>query len=284
DACPVGGRASGRYLPRHLLGLGDLQSFVRLSPGAHDPGGIPDHLFRDRRCVGLVPAQGRAPGAGDPDAAPVDRVRADRAAAADPGRRPAWPQHRRTPAAEGRGDGGPLGKTAGRRGHAARAVGDPGPGRRDKPPADRGAATRRGDPDPHLGRTDRRAGLGAGGGTAAGGAGVLRVPVMVGLGIAMLLLAVASGVRWRQGRLATARHLHRAWNLMLPAGFVAIIAGWFVTEMGRQPWVVYGQLRTADAVSNVGGSSVALSLGIYILAYAVVFGFGTAYILNMLRR
>ena len=108
--------------------------------------------------------------------------------------------------------------------------------------------------------------------------------VMVGLGIAMLLLAVASGVRWRQGRLATARHLHRAWNLMLPAGFVAIIAGWFVTEMGRQPWVVYGQLRTADAVSNVGGSSVALSLGIYILAYAVVFGFGTAYILNMLRR
>jgi len=108
--------------------------------------------------------------------------------------------------------------------------------------------------------------------------------LMVAIGIAMLALAVASGVRWRQGRLDSARGLHLAWKLMLPSGFVAILSGWFVTELGRQPWVIYGQLRTAEAVSQVGGASVALSLGIYILAYAVVFGFGSAYILRMLGR
>ena len=97
-------------------------------------------------------------------------------------------------------------------------------------------------------------------------------------------LAVASGVRWRQGRLDSARGLLLAWKLMLPSGFVAILSGWFVTELGRQPWVIYGQLRTAEAVSQVDGASVALSLGIYILAYAVVFGFGSAYILRMLGR
>ena len=108
--------------------------------------------------------------------------------------------------------------------------------------------------------------------------------LMVAIGIAMLALAVASGVRWRQGRLDSARGLHLAWKLMLPSGFVAILSGWFVTELGRQPWVIYGQLRTAEAVSQVDGASVALSLGIYILAYAVVFGFGSAYILRMLGR
>ena len=108
--------------------------------------------------------------------------------------------------------------------------------------------------------------------------------VMVAIGVAMLLLAVASGVRWRQGRLDTSRGVHLAWNLMLPSGFVAILSGWFVTEFGRQPWVIYGQLRTAEALSQVDGASVAISLGIYILVYAIVFGFGSAYILRMLGR
>ena len=106
--------------------------------------------------------------------------------------------------------------------------------------------------------------------------------VMVAIGMAMLLLAVTSGVRWRQGRLDTSRGVHLAWKLMLPSGFVAILSGWFVTEFGRQPWVIYGQLRTADALSPVDGASVALSLGIYVLVYAIVFGFGSAYILRML--
>src|SRR5690606_38953802 len=92
------------------------------------------------------------------------------------------------------------------------------------------------------------------------------------------------GVRWRQGRLATARGLHLGWNLMLPAGCVAILAGWFVTAMGRQTWMGSRQLRTADAVSRVDAPSASVWLDVIVLAYAVVFGFGTAYILQMLRR
>ncbi len=64
--------------------------------------------------------------------------------------------------------------------------------------------------------------------------------------------------------------------------FIAVIAGWIVTEVGRQPWVVYGVLRTADAVSPVTASSVVTSLLIYITVYAVVFVAGAIYILRLL--
>jgi cytochrome d ubiquinol oxidase subunit I len=71
---------------------------------------------------------------------------------------------------------------------------------------------------------------------------------------------------------------------MAPAGFVALLAGWFVTEMGRQPYVIYGFLRTSDAASEVSPWAVAASLLVYLLAYGIVFGFGGWYISKMLRR
>lgn len=108
--------------------------------------------------------------------------------------------------------------------------------------------------------------------------------LMVGIGMLMLVLALTSAWAWWRGALETRRWLHVAWNAMLPAGFVAIIAGWFVTEIGRQPYVVHGLLRTADAVSPVSAASVAASLTVYVLAYALVFGFGIAYLYRMLRR
>ena len=108
--------------------------------------------------------------------------------------------------------------------------------------------------------------------------------LMVGIGMLMLVLALTSAWAWWRGALETRRWLHVAWNAMLPAGFVAIIAGWFVTEIGRQPYVVHGLLRTADAVSPVSAASVAASLAVYVLAYALVFGFGIAYLYRMLRR
>ncbi len=108
--------------------------------------------------------------------------------------------------------------------------------------------------------------------------------IMVGLGVLMLLLALVS--LWRAWRrtLPQARGLQRAWVWMLPSGFIAMLAGWHVTEMGRQPYVVYGLLRTADAVTPIDASSVALSLSIYAIAYAIVFGFGLTYIVKMVRR
>ncbi|UNK48467.1 cytochrome ubiquinol oxidase subunit I [Lysobacter sp. S4-A87] len=103
--------------------------------------------------------------------------------------------------------------------------------------------------------------------------------VMVGLGTLMLLLAMASlWILWR-GRLYESRIVLLGWKTLMLAGFVCILAGWYVVEIGRQPYVVYGLLRTADAVSPIlAAASVMTSLIIYALVYAIVFGAGIWYL------
>ncbi len=71
---------------------------------------------------------------------------------------------------------------------------------------------------------------------------------------------------------------------MAPAGFIAVLAGWISAEVGRQPWVVHGVLRTADAVSPVSGGQVASSLLVFMTVYAIVFSVGTLYILRLVTR
>jgi len=108
--------------------------------------------------------------------------------------------------------------------------------------------------------------------------------VMVGLGFLMLALGLLSlWARWR-GKLYQWRLLHRFALAMSPAGFVAIIAGWVTTEVGRQPYVVYGLLRTADAASPLAAPAVATSLVAFALVYFAVFGVGIWYILRLLRE
>lgn len=108
--------------------------------------------------------------------------------------------------------------------------------------------------------------------------------VMVGLGLLMIGLGLwGAWLVWRR-RLTENRLFLRFAVLMGPAGFVAVIAGWVVTEVGRQPWVVQGLVRTADAVSPVTAGSVATSLLIYITVYAIVFVAGAIYILRLLRE
>jgi cytochrome d ubiquinol oxidase subunit I len=72
--------------------------------------------------------------------------------------------------------------------------------------------------------------------------------------------------------------------MMTPTGFIAVLAGWFVTEVGRQPWVVYGVIRTADGVSPVLPEYIAISLMIFIVAYTLIFGMGTYYILKLIGK
>ncbi|MBS0481038.1 MAG: cytochrome ubiquinol oxidase subunit I [Proteobacteria bacterium] len=106
--------------------------------------------------------------------------------------------------------------------------------------------------------------------------------IMVGLGFAMLGLGLWSLIaRWR-GALYSWAWLHRAAVLMGPMGFVAVIAGWVTTEVGRQPWVIYGLLRTADAVSPVAAPAVATSLLVFVVVYFIVFGAGIVYILRLM--
>jgi cytochrome d ubiquinol oxidase subunit I len=107
--------------------------------------------------------------------------------------------------------------------------------------------------------------------------------IMVGLGLLMFALgAGALLARWR-GRLYDWRPLHRFALAMSPMGFVAIIAGWVTTEVGRQPWLVYGHLRTAAGVGPVGAPAVATSLLAFVVVYFAVFGVGIWYMLRLMH-
>ncbi|MET0371063.1 MAG: cytochrome ubiquinol oxidase subunit I [Sphingobium sp.] len=108
--------------------------------------------------------------------------------------------------------------------------------------------------------------------------------LMVGIGFAMLGLGLWSLLARVRGRLYDWPWLHRAAVLMGPSGFVAVIAGWITTEVGRQPWTVYGHLLTAQSHSPLGAPAVAASLAAFVIVYFAVFGFGTWYILHLMHR
>ncbi len=106
--------------------------------------------------------------------------------------------------------------------------------------------------------------------------------VMVALGFAMLGLGLwAAVLRWR-GAIYDRPWLHRAAVAMGPAGFIAVLAGWITTEVGRQPWTVYGLLSTTDSVAPVEAAAVGASLVAFIVIYFMLFGAGTVYILRLM--
>ncbi|KRD76949.1 cytochrome ubiquinol oxidase subunit I [Lysobacter sp. Root983] len=112
--------------------------------------------------------------------------------------------------------------------------------------------------------------------------------IMVGLGVAMLLLVLASLWAWKRKQLYEGRGFGRwvlnGWRAMTLSGFVAILAGWYVVEIGRQPYVIYGLLRTADAVSAINAGSVLTSLIVFAVVYLTVFGAGIGYLVKLIRK
>jgi len=107
--------------------------------------------------------------------------------------------------------------------------------------------------------------------------------VMVGLGLLMIVLACAGAWLRRGRRLYTARPFLRFALAMSPAGLVAILAGWYTTEIGRQPWIVYGLMRTADGVSpQHTAGQLGFTLLAFVVVYLAVFGAGTAYGLRLI--
>ncbi|MFO1258359.1 MAG: cytochrome ubiquinol oxidase subunit I [Gammaproteobacteria bacterium] len=108
--------------------------------------------------------------------------------------------------------------------------------------------------------------------------------VMVGIGLLMALTGMIAVILHLRQKLFTTRWF-QAWCIaMSPSGFIAVLAGWFVTETGRQPFVAYGVLRTAESVSPVIGEYVALSLLAFIVVYTFVFGAGSYYILSLIKK
>lgn len=106
--------------------------------------------------------------------------------------------------------------------------------------------------------------------------------IMIAVGFAMLGVGLWALLRRIQGRLYDSPMLHRAALAMGPAGFVAVLAGWVTTEVGRQPYTVYGLLRTADSLAPVAAPAVAVSLIAFIVVYFFVFGAGTFYVLRLM--
>lgn len=108
--------------------------------------------------------------------------------------------------------------------------------------------------------------------------------VMVAIGMAMILTGIIAAVLHFRKRLFDTRWF-QLWCMMLtPSGFVAVLAGWFVTEIGRQPYTVYGVLRTSDSVSPVDGAHVAISLAAFVVVYFFIFGAGSYYILRQIGK
>ncbi len=108
--------------------------------------------------------------------------------------------------------------------------------------------------------------------------------IMVGLGLLMALLgAVSLIVRWR-GRLYESRPLQYFALCMAPSGLLAVLAGWFTTEVGRQPWTIQGLLLTANAASPLDAPAVALSLLAFVVVYFLVFGAGVVYALRLMAK
>jgi cytochrome bd ubiquinol oxidase subunit I len=105
--------------------------------------------------------------------------------------------------------------------------------------------------------------------------------IMVGIGFLMLLVVATGLILWKRGKLFTTQWYLRLCTWTGCTGFIAVLAGWTTTEVGRQPWVVYGLMRTEHAVTpSLTGSDVAISLASYVLSYLIIFGGG----LILLRR
>lgn len=108
--------------------------------------------------------------------------------------------------------------------------------------------------------------------------------VMLAIGFAMLSVGLWSLVQRVRGRLNEDRWLHCTSVLLAPSGFVAVLAGWITTEMGRQPYTVYGLMRTSDSLSQLDAPTVAASLIAFIVVYFAVFGAGTFYMLRLMAK
>ena len=108
--------------------------------------------------------------------------------------------------------------------------------------------------------------------------------IMVGIGFLMLAIGLYSLWLRKNGQLYHNELFHRCCVAMGPAGFVAILCGWVTTEVGRQPFTVYGLLRTSESISPIDAAAVSVSLAAFVLVYFTVFGAGFFYLLRLMRK
>ena len=98
--------------------------------------------------------------------------------------------------------------------------------------------------------------------------------IMVGIGLLMIATGLFGAFLWWRGKLVTTRWYLQIVQYGWPLGFIAVLCGWITTEVGRQPWIAYGILRTADAISPVTAASVLTTLILFVIVYGIVFSDG----------
>ena len=108
--------------------------------------------------------------------------------------------------------------------------------------------------------------------------------VMVGLGMLMVTLGLWAAWRRCRGRLYDRRLFLRFATVMGPSGLIALLAGWYTTEIGRQPWIINGVMRTRDAVSDHSALTMSVTLVVFVAVYLAVFGVGTGYMLKLVGK
>lgn len=108
--------------------------------------------------------------------------------------------------------------------------------------------------------------------------------VMAGLGMLMILSALTALWLRRKGKLYDTKLFHRFVLLMGPSGLIALLAGWFTTEIGRQPWTVYGMMRTRDAASNHDVLQMSITLALFVIIYFSVFTVGITYMMRLVGK
>jgi cytochrome d ubiquinol oxidase subunit I len=109
--------------------------------------------------------------------------------------------------------------------------------------------------------------------------------IMVGIAFIMLFVVVVGQILRLRGQLWDSVWFLRLCQWVAPLGFIAVVAGWTTTEVGRQPWTVYGLLRTTDSVSpSLTGADVVLSLACYVVVYLIMFPTGIAFMVGLVRR
>ena len=103
--------------------------------------------------------------------------------------------------------------------------------------------------------------------------------IMVGLGLVFIAVAIAGAFQAWRGRLEQSPRLLRAISWMIPLPFVAVLAGWIVTEVGRQPWIIQGIMRTSEGVTpSLNGGMVLTTLLGYMVIYGIIFTAGLVYL------
>ena len=108
--------------------------------------------------------------------------------------------------------------------------------------------------------------------------------IMLAIGFFMVAAALYGAFLWWRGTLFETRWYLRVMSQSWWIGFVAVIAGWVVTESGRQPWIATGILRTADAISPVSAAQVLTTLILFVVVYGIVFAMGIYYMNRLINK